>query len=183
MKINLHDHVGFICGQLGQWRQVVLSFLAQGLARGERCVYLTTLHTPWLLESLLTMQGTNLQAVKARRQLFILDASRYYLHRGSLDPDRIIKKNKAAVKVALAEGFTGLRSVTDAAWAAYHPLEWGHLEEYELRLNQEFFPQYPATAICLYDQQLFKPSLQEMVQRTHPLLIDGLGLREGRLLN
>ena len=179
MIINQQDHVGFMCGNICQWRQVVLPFLAQGLACGERCVYLTTLHTPWLLENLLKWQGIDLQAVKARRQLFILDASRYYLHRGSLDPDRVIKKNKAAVKAALAEGFTGLRSVADAAWAAYHPLEWGSLEEYELRLNQEFFPHYPATAICLYDQQLFNPTMHEMVNCTHPLLIDGLGLREG----
>ncbi|MFH1035522.1 MAG: MEDS domain-containing protein, partial [Pseudomonadota bacterium] len=127
--------------------------------------------------------GIDFVAFKARRQLFILDASRYYLHRGCLYPDRIIKKNKAAVQAALAEGFTGLRSVADASWAAYHPLEWERLEEYELRLFQDFFPRYPATAICLYDKQLFKPSMLEMVQRAHPLLIDGLSLRESPLFN
>jgi hypothetical protein len=50
-------------------------------------------------------------------------------------------------------------------------------------LNQEFFPHYPATAICLYDRQLFNPTLHEMVNCTHPLLIDGSGLREGGYLN
>ncbi|MBI5521650.1 MAG: MEDS domain-containing protein [Desulfarculus sp.] len=171
-----HDHVGFVCGQLWQWRKVVFPYLAQGLARGERCAYLTTLHTPWLLTNLLAWQGVNLQAVKARGQLVIADAARHYLHRGWFDPDRAIAKNIAATRRALDQGFTGLRSVGDMSWAAYHPLEWERLEEYETRLDRELFACLPATAICLYDQQLFSPGLREMVERTHPLMIDALGL-------
>lgn len=173
---NQHDHVGFVCSQLWQWRRVVFPYLAQGLARGERCVYLTSLHTPWMLDSLLAWQGVDIRQAKARRQLLVLDSARYYLNRGSLDPERIVKKNKAAVRAALVEGFTGLRTVADVSWVAYQPLEWDHLEEYETLINQELFPHYPLTAICLYDRQLFQPSLLEMVERTHPLMIDGLGL-------
>lgn len=170
-----HQHVGFICGQLWQWRTVVFPYLAQGLAKGERCVYLTSLHTPWMLHNLLSWQGVDVGQVTAHRQLLILDAARYYLHRGCLNPERILKKNKAAVKAALAEGFTGLRSVADVSWVAYHPLEWERVEEYEMLINQELFPHYPVTGICLYDQQLFQPSLLQMVERTHPLMIDGMG--------
>ncbi|MFH1033943.1 MAG: MEDS domain-containing protein [Pseudomonadota bacterium] len=170
-----HDHVGFVCGQLWRWRQVVFPYLAQGLTRGERCVYLTTLHTPWLLESLLAWQGLDLGILKARRQLLILDASRYYLHRGDFEPDRLVEKNIAAVTEAQADGFTGLRAVADMSWAAYHPLEWGRLEEYEFLMNREVSPRYPTTALCIYDRQLFPPAMLEMVARTHPLLVDSQG--------
>ena len=179
-QFNLHDHVGFLCGQIGNWRRVVFPFLAQGLARGERCVYLTSLHTPRLVESLLAELGVDLPAVKARRQFLLLDASRYYLERGWFDPDRVILKNQAAVRLALGEGFAGLRAVSEMAWAAYQPRGWQDLREYERRLNQEVFAGMPMSAICLYDQLLFDPAQLEMVGETHPLLIDQQGrLRQG----
>jgi hypothetical protein len=168
-----HDHVGFICGQLWRWRQVVFPYLAQGLALGERCVYLTTPRTPWLLESLLAWQGLDLEGLKARRQLIITDATGYYLHRGGFDPGRVIAKNLSALTRSQEAGFTGFRAVADMSWAADHPREWGRLEEYELRLNQEVFAPHPSTAICIYDRQLFPPSLLEMVRRTHPKRVDG----------
>lgn len=177
-----HDHVGFLCGQLWQWRRVVVPFLAQGLTRGERCVYLTSLHTPWLLENMLAWQGLDLQKARDKGQLIIADAARHYLQRGSFEPDRVIERNIAAVEQALRAGFSGLRAVGDMSWAAYHHLDWQSLEQYERRLDREYFAGHAVTAICLYDHQLFPPRFQDMVERAHPLMVDFMGqVRPGRL--
>ena len=168
--------MGFVCAELWRWRQVVLPFLAQGLARGERCVYLATLHTPWLLPNLLAWQGMDLARAEARGQFLISNAARHYLHRGGLDPQRVLDRNAVSVRLALREGFTGLRTVSDMSWAVHYLDEWDRLEQYEARLEGEYFSCLPATAICFYDQGLFPRALRQMVERTHPLMIDNLGL-------
>lgn len=161
-------HFGLICNRPQTWREAVFPFLAEGLAAGEKCVYLTALHTPKMIASLLAQEvGADIDTAQEQERFSVADASQNYMPQGWFDPDGAIRRYSQAAKKALDQGYSGLRVVGDMAWACYEPSCWGRLMEYEQRVNAELFDLFPIKAICFYDGALFAKDFLATMERIH----------------
>ncbi len=171
-RLPAGDHAALICTRPTTWRQVVFPFLAEGIRQGEKSVYLTTLHTPKAIMSLLAQEGVDVDQALARGSFRVLDAARSYMPQGWFDPDATIASYIRATESAMEAGFAGLRAVGDMAWACYQASAWDRLEDYERRVGAELIEPYPLKAICFYDRALFERSLVSTMEVIHPTLWD-----------
>lgn len=170
---NLREssHIGFVSHNPRHWRRIVFPFLAQGLARGERCLYLTTIHPPKLIAALLAQDGVDAEKARARGQFSTQDAAQIQMPQGWFDPDHVIRQHEKKIGKARREGFAGLRIVVDMAWASYTRPGWDRLEEYEHRVGAELCLGHSLKMMCCYDDLLFQSAVISSVKRTHAVLI------------
>lgn len=165
-------HAALISARPATWRQVVFPFLAEGVRRGEKCLYLTSLHTPKAIIGLLAQEGVDMGQAMGQGNFCVLDAAQSYTPQGWFDPGATIARYAKIAEEALASGFTGLRAVGDMAWACYQASHWDRLEEYERRVGPELIDLYPIKAICFYDRALFDRALVSAMEGAHPALWD-----------
>lgn len=170
-----HSHIGFIGHDPRHWRRIVFPFLAKGLARGEQCLYLTSIHPPKVITALLAQEGVDVEKARAHGQFSIKDAAQIHMPQGWFDLEHVIRQHEQSAGTARQEGFAGLRIVSDMAWASYAPIGWEHLEEYENRVGAELCFCHSLKLMCFYDDMMFDPTVISSVERTHAVLIDNLG--------
>jgi hypothetical protein len=189
LAVRAPAHLGFIYDPRGSWREVVLAFLAQGLAQGERVTYLYDHGEAQDHLNDLDRMGVAVGEALAGGQFSLMEAGRFYraqhqnpdlgdnLGLGMMPPTALLEQVTSTLKKDQKLGFPRLRTVAEMGWAdSDNPKELELLAEYEQRLNSDIFPHFPLTSLCLYDRQRFNPLWQDMVCRSHPLLFSPAGL-------
>ncbi|MBI4495199.1 MAG: MEDS domain-containing protein [Chloroflexi bacterium] len=166
------DHLCLIYEEPAEQMAAVIPFVQDGLARGERCVYIADDRTVDEVHSALEAVGVDVPGLSARGALALLTKRDAYLRSGSFDPEAMIAFLRQAVADALEAGFTGLRATGEMTWALGHEVGCDRLIEYEALLN-DFFPGSRALAICQYNRRRFLPAIVHDVLRTHPIAILG----------
>lgn len=166
------DHLCFLFSSEAEHLAVMTPFLSQGLAAGEKVIYLADQHAPRVILGYLKKQGLKVEPYLHRGQLQILDASSVYLSGGLFDPEAMISWAKTEVEKALAEGYPTLRATGEMTWATKGYLGSERLTEYEARLN-EIIPGSRCLAICQYDRRQFDPVLLMDILAVHPKAIIG----------
>ncbi|MGQ9594580.1 MAG: MEDS domain-containing protein [Anaerolineae bacterium] len=163
------DHVVFLYETEEEHRDLLTSFLREGLARGEKVIYLTDAHTEETLLDYLREGGVNPDPYLTRGQLVFLTARDVYLEGGSFDPERMIARLDALTQEALAEGYTALRETGEMTWALQGLPGSERLREYEARL-EAFFRKGTCIGLCQYDRRRFDAETLLEVVRLHPLV-------------
>jgi PAS domain S-box-containing protein len=166
------EHLCFFFSSDAEHHAVMAPFLAQGLAAGEKVLYLADNSPPRVILGYLKKQGLKVEPCLHRGQLQIINASEVYLSGGLFDPEAVISRLKAETEQALAEGYSGLRATGEMGWATRGYLGSERLTEYEARLN-EFIPGSRALVICQYDRRKFDPVLLMDILAAHPKVIIG----------
>ena len=167
-----HDHLCLIYETREEWREAVVPFIAIGLKRGEKCVYIVDVSTAGQVKDYLGQEGVDVTAAEHKGQLVILGAAGAYLRGGSFDPDRMISLLVEMTGKAVDEGYPALRVTAEMTWALRGLPGSDKLLEYESKLN-DFFPHHPCLAICQYDRWKFDPEVIRGVVMTHPLVVRG----------
>ncbi len=165
---TLRYHAALLCQGPDQWRQVVPRFLAEGLLRGDRCVYISVLHTRRQVLNSLALQGVDAQKCLERGQLHVINWNQHYLHQGAFEPDTAMRRANRAVQRALDEGFEGLTVAGEMCWSCYRPPGHNLIMEYERRINLERFPELSLRFLCIYDRMLFDPQVLRAARLCHP---------------
>ncbi len=107
----------------------------------------------------------------AREQGLTLLESREYMPLEKFDPSEFIALFTARAKWAVSAGFYGVGFAVEMTWGRELDLPHDALIELGTRLNTEFFPNSPASAICIYDRQRLSAELLRAALRSHPLAI------------
>lgn len=168
-----HDHLCLIYESPQERIAAAVPFIAIGLKRGEKCIYIVDTSTADEVRSHLKEEGVDVAAVERSGQLSILHGSRAYTREGYFDPDRMIASLIEETEKALSQGYPAVRITGEMTWVLRNLPGSERLLEYEAKLNKDFFPTYPALAICQYDRWKFGPEILKGVVMTHPLLIKG----------
>lgn len=168
-----HDHCCQIQESPNGWRAQVVPFFQIGALRGERCIYIVSHQTADDVRGLLCEGNIDVAAAEDLDQLVILFERETYTQGGHFDPDRVIALLIAETQKALDEGYSALRVMGDMSWAITGGSGTERLLEYEAKLNRDFFPKYPCTAICTYDRWKFGPGTIKGILLTHPLIMRG----------
>jgi len=168
-----HDHLCLLYESPQERLAAAVPFIAIGLKRNEKCIYIVDISTAEDVRKHLADEGVDIATAERSGQLSILHQSTTYTKGGVFDPDRMIALLIDEAKKALSQGYTALRVTGEMTWVLRNLPGSERLLEYEARLNGEFFPKYSATAICQYDRWKFDFEILKGVIVTHPLLIRG----------
>ncbi|MBI2939286.1 MAG: MEDS domain-containing protein [Chloroflexi bacterium] len=166
------DHLCLIYDNLAEQMAAVAAFMRDGLAAGERCVYIADDRTFDEVAGGLAAVGIDVARERERGALLLLTKRDTYLRSGEFHPAAMIALLRQTIEDALAAGFTGLRATGEMTWALGTEVGCDRLIEYEALLNN-FFPGRQILAICQYNRRRFPPTIIRDVLRTHPIVIVG----------
>ena len=172
-NLKPHDHLCLIYESKNEWRDAVVPFIAIGLKKGEKCVYIVDTSTADEIRGYLNEESIDVVSSEQSGQLSILHHTEAYNIGGSFDPDRMIAMLISETEKAISEGYPALRATGEMTWVFGGHAGSEKLLEYEAKLNRDFFPKYPCLAICQYDRWRFDPEIIKGVIMTHPLIVRG----------
>ena len=172
-SLHPHDHLCLIYESKEEWRVVAIPFIAIGLKRGEKCIYVVDTSTTHEIRRYLAEEGIDVASVEQSGQLAILHETEAYTIEGSFDPDRMIALLIEETERAVADGYPALRVTGEMTWVLHGHHGSEKALEYEAKLNRDLFPPHPCLVVCQYDRRQFDPEVIKGVIMTHPLLVRG----------
>ena len=165
------DHICSICDTEEERLRTAAAYLADGLRRGERCVYIgATRAVLQRFDVALQAAGLDAAALTERGVLIELTHAEAHLIDGRFDCERMLTMIDDAVRQAIADGFSGLRVCGDMSWLLLEAPGSAEVGEYEARLNQ-FFANTRSAAMCQYNRQRLPPPLIDMALATHSTVV------------
>ena len=154
---------------------VLLPFMREGCAQGERSLHLLDKDERANRLSRLRDSGIDVEAAQRTGQLQIEVWEDAYLRGGWFDPDHMLKFVQEALDVGHQRGFARTRVWANMEWALTGAPGVKGLVDYESRVNG-VLPRYGDAVVCAYDVTRFPAAIVENVVRAHPyLLADGWG--------
>lgn len=160
------DHLCWVYDDPASFAAVAGQFLADGLARGERLLFVGDAEGIDALRS----PGAALPGVDAlvdRGVLELVPVEGAY-RPGQFDPDRQLAYYDEVTRRAVADGYTGLRVVADVTALAAETADQADLVRWE-HLADEFFVHGPGmSAMCAYDRGRVDPAVLAQAAAVHP---------------
>lgn len=132
------------------------AFLREGLARGERCVFLAHETDRRSVARALTARGVPLRPER-RIGVELEDCEAAGFAKLPFSSSALIGRWAKAADAAVAEGHAGLRAVMEMTWALYGGLE--RLADYEAKSAALFFEK-PLAALCHFNRVQFTEALR-----------------------
>lgn len=169
MKLRPGDHVCSVYESQQQLAATVASFLADGLARGERCWYVPSGTEVNSVRTAIERCGVDVQAESRRSALHLLDSNHAYTGHGRFDPEETMRVFSEAIEQALVDGFNGFRAAAEMSWALDTTNGIEALITYEALLRV-LFANSPATGLCLYDRNRMPLRVVNGALLTHPMV-------------
>lgn len=160
-----------------QYYKVLLPFIRDGFAAGDRAVHIVDPAKRDRHVERLSAAGIDAKGGQDTRQLEVRRWEEAYLREGHFDQDAML----ALIQEVLEEGrrhkFPMTRLVANMEWALEDKPGVTDLVEYESRLNY-ILPRYNDTVVCTYDLGKFSASAVMDILRTHPMVIVGEVMQE-----
>jgi signal transduction histidine kinase len=166
------DHVCLIYKNITEQMAAAVPFIRQGLARGERCVYIAADHAVEEVVQALAAAGVDVGQERQRGALRLLTKADAYLRSGEFDSQAMIDFLRQVENEALADGFSGVRIAGEMTWVLGPKGGLNRLIEYEAMLNH-FLMNSRSEILCQYNHSRFESPCVHDVLLTHPLAILG----------
>jgi anti-anti-sigma regulatory factor len=166
------DHVCWVYEDDEEFLDLARRYLEEGLARGERLLYVGEPHPA----DLRTDEGplADVEGLIARGALQVLDLRSGYQSSGAFTPAEQLAFYDAATAEARAAGYTGLCVVAEISGLAADPVRRRDLVRWE-HLADEFMGSGSGMrALCAYRQDLGPEALAD-VASVHPVVHDATG--------
>jgi PAS domain S-box-containing protein len=170
-KLKQGDHICLIYENAAQQLAAVVTFIIEGLARGERCVCITD--DLKIDEVIQALKAASVDVVQERqRDALRLLTQDTYLRAREFVPQMMINMIRDLETEALADGFSGLRLTGEPDWPFGPEPGCDRLIEYEAILT--LMPTNSRSVLlCQYHQSLFGLSCIHDVLQAHPVAILG----------
>ena len=163
------DHVCTLFSSEEEQLTAATEYIRQGLARGERCLYVCGEQAPEDFRSALVAAGIEAAYEENRGALVLLTKETGHLAGGSFSPSRMISMLGKAVEDALADGFTGLAAAGDMTWLLDEAPGSDDVAEYEALLN-DFYKNNRALGLCQYNRRRLPDACLDHGIATHPTI-------------
>lgn len=144
------NHICWTYDAVEERDRILVDFLMDGLARGERTLYYGHDGSEDTIAQRLADLGLDLAELGARNALRFGDSRDAYAPGGEFDPDARLAEFEAAAEAALAEGFTGLRVAAENTWLLDDAEICRAWPSYELRADL-LTARLPIIGMCAYD--------------------------------
>jgi hypothetical protein len=170
--MGAHNHVCAFFQSREEEYRLLLPFIAEGFARGERAFHIVDKSLRQDHLHRLDRAGIPVDAAGDRPQLEVHDWEDVYLRGGQFLQHDMLALVDEVLGGPAAAAFPQTRVVAHMEWALGDFPGVDDLVEYETRLNH-VLPRYPGPVVCVYDSARFGAGLALDVLRTHPLVILG----------
>ena len=168
-EIDLGDHLVLLYRDKAA-EKIVASFIAASLMRNERCLYIMgDTNTESMLFYLSELVDYH-QAIEDG-QLLILDKNDAYSKDGVFIPDNMIALLQRESKAAVNDGYSGLSVTGELNWVLDYAGGKEKIIEYEWKLNDRLFNDYPVTALCRYNIEKFSANFLKSIIELHPYIV------------
>jgi hypothetical protein len=158
-RLGRFDHVCWAFDDAETFRAQAVTFLAEGLADGQRAWFVGD-PDPLLLAALPTAPEGALEVVKT---------SSTYAAGAEVDPDSQVRTYARATEQALADGFTGLRVATDATPLVRTRGQLTAFTRYEHQVDR-YMTGHPFSAMCGYDRAVLGDRAVAELACMHPVV-------------
>jgi hypothetical protein len=160
-----------------QFYKVLLPFIREGFAAGDRAVHIVDPAKREKHLQTLSGAGIDAQTTLDSRQLEVRRWEEAYLREGHFDQNRMLALIQEVLEEGRRQNFPMTRLVANMEWALEDRPGVTDLVEYESRLNY-ILPKYDDTVVCTYDLGKFSASAVMDILRTHPMVIVGEVMQE-----
>ncbi len=169
--IDAPSHICLVYDEISDYRHVAFAYIRDGLDHHEKCIMATDVDEPHLIDEDFSSHGMRLKGYTDSGQLTLLNVHASYSGEDGFEPQKTIDIWRKAVQQAQTEGYHALRVVGEATFALKSPELKDKLLCYENLLNQDIFPHYPMSAMCVYDKARYSSRIIKAVIKAHPVLI------------
>ncbi|WP_394739168.1 MEDS domain-containing protein [Natronococcus roseus] len=164
-----HGHLALLYESRAEQFAATIPFVANGLERGERCVYIVEENdTEDVIDALRDARVAVADALDSGA-LEVRTAAESYLRNGAFDADGMIAFLEETIDDAARE-YAGVRITGEMTWAVGDDSALDEIVEYERKLNR-VLPDSDGTALCQYNREKFDAALLRDIIETHPYLI------------
>jgi hypothetical protein len=163
-RFGEHFHAcAFVMGSAEE-RAVIDPFLVEGLARGEKAVYIVD-------PAMRGEHEARLAGAAASADLLeVTTWTEAHLKGGSFDPVRMMAALDAMIQAHAATGRPPMRVVGQMGWVFSDPPGIEHLVAYEATVN-EVLNRGRTPTVCVYDVRRLSGSMMMDLLRAHPLTV------------
>jgi anti-anti-sigma regulatory factor len=180
-KIKLGDHLCLPFASDDEQREVLTTYIVDGLTRGERVIYYADRTAPDAIRSWLVDSGVETSRMVDEGRLAIRPVGDNYLFGGRFEPDIVITTLWIEVRQAREAGYPGLRISGEMTSELRPVADQVALRDYENRLSRVFRSRELAS-ICQYDQRVFDPATITGLVECHPQVVQIDPLHDDRRL-
>jgi anti-anti-sigma regulatory factor len=160
------DHLCWVYDDASSLAAVARQFLSDGLARGERLLFVGDYEGIDALRQPATVLP-DVDALVAGGVLQLVPVEGAY-RTGQFDADRQLKFYDEVTRRAVGDGYTGLRVVADVTPLAMNPARQADLVRWE-HLADDFFAHGPGmSAMCAYRRGQVSPAVLAAAAAVHP---------------
>ena len=160
-----------------QFYKVMLPFIQEGFAAGDRAVHIVDAAKREKHVKTLSAAGIDAKGTLDTKQLEVRRWEEAYLRDGHFDQNRMLDLIQEVLEEGRRQKFPMTRLVANMEWALEDLPGVTDLVEYESRLNY-ILPKYDDTVVCTYDLGKFSASAVMDILRTHPMVIVGEVMQE-----
>ena len=152
--------------------RMMLPFVQDGIARGERAFHIVNADRRKDHLARLRQGGIDVSRTQATRQLEIREPSETYLRGTQFNPNAMLALIQLLLRTGPSLGYRGMRLVAQADSVPEDPERQCDWVEYEARLNL-ILPEFNDPLICVYNSHRLAPGTAIDILRTHPIAIVG----------
>lgn len=174
-NLRAGDHAAFFYKSRAEQFAVIVPFIAIGLKRGERCLYIVDDNSVAMMINEFEKGGIDVKSAQKSGALTIATKHETYLRHGLFEPAKMTEDLIHEVWESLRMGYSALRAAGEMTWALPLPSALAQLSDYETRLHARFPAQF--LGLCQYDERGFNERTIADMIRIHPVVI-----ARGRLL-
>ncbi len=169
MTFERGDHICVLYSTTAELASTVAGFLAEGLAKGERCWYVAGGAEERAVRVALRHAGVDLAAETARAALRLIPSTEAYLVHGRFEPARTMQVFNDAIEESLTAGFSGFRAAAEMSWALEPSGGVDNLITYEALLRT-LFSNRNVIGLCLYHRRRMPLDVIDGALATHPIV-------------
>ena len=170
--VKVHDHLCLIYESPEEQLGAAIPYVAQGIAKGERVIYVTDETSIDTICDAVQARGVDVRGALSGGALEFVTSRDAYLRDGYFTPEGMIAHLSEHEQRAKADGFSALRVTAEMTWALGNEEGVERILEYESLVNR-FFQKRESSAICQYNRQRFPAKIIRGIIHTHPLVVHG----------
>jgi len=177
-RLRAGDHAALFYRSRAEQLAIVVPFIAIGLKRGERCLYIADDNCVATIINELEKSGVDVDGAQKSGALTVSTKHHTYLRHGIFEPAKMTADLVEQVQESIRLGYTAFRATGEMTWALSLSSALAQLSDYETKLHAAFPNQF--VGMCQYDERGFSERVIADMIRIHPVVIARGRLIENR---
>lgn len=165
-QFNHGDHVCFFYRSEEALQEMLSRYVAEGLAKGERCVCVEKTPVQDKLRVDLVLLGIEVEKEIDRGSLVFLSEEEVYFRGGEFNPEALLNQLAESINTSQQDGYSGFRIAGEISRASGDPVLQERVLDYERRVD-EYFADKKATGFCHYSFDKFSQKTLHSVIDAH----------------